>query len=206
MEIQVMKLSELRPAEYNPRKDLTPEDGEFQKIVRSIQEFGLVEPIIWNRQTGHIVSGHQRIKALRETGVTETEVVVLDCGLREEKILNITLNRTKGKWDNDKLADLLRELSEAGGVEFTGFDEWELQGLIDRYDQLSGILDYDPPGESGGDEGDDGEADDPEPGTFDLTFQIPIEYEDDINLFMQSVEAPEAELAAAVVNYIRLGV
>ena len=204
MEIQVMKLSELRPAEYNPRKDLTPEDGEFQKIMRSIQEFGLVEPIIWNRQTGHIVSGHQRIKALRETGATETEVVVIDCGLRDEKILNITLNRTKGKWDNNKLAALLRELNEAGGVEFTGFDEWELQGLIDQYDQLSGILEYTPPGENDGGEDGGDESEEPEPDTFELTFQIPIEHEDEINLFMQSEEAPEAELAAAVVNYIRL--
>ena len=42
------KLADLKAAEYNPRKALTPDDAEYQKIRRSIEEFGYVDPIIIN--------------------------------------------------------------------------------------------------------------------------------------------------------------
>ena len=77
MEILKKQLDELIPADYNPRKDLQPGDPEYEKLKRSIQEFGYVEPVIWNKQTGHIIGGHQRWKVLRDLGITE-----LDCDLR----------------------------------------------------------------------------------------------------------------------------
>lgn len=200
MNLQRMELSALKGAEYNPRKDLQPDDPEFQKIRRSIQEFGCVEPIIWNRQTQHVVGGHQRLKVLLNMGQTEAEVVVIDCTLREEKILNVMLNRTKGRWDNEKLAALMQELSDAGEVELTGFDEWELQGLLEDYSRLEDVLRYDDQ------QAGDGEAEDEpqEPETFEMAFQIPVEYADDVKLFMDTAEEPEAELAAAVVNFVRM--
>lgn len=201
MNLQRMELSALKGAEYNPRKDLQPDDPEFQKIRRSIQEFGCVEPIIWNRQTQHVVGGHQRLKVLLNMGQAEAEVVVIDCTLREEKILNVMLNRTKGRWDNEKLAALMQELSDAGEVELTGFDEWELQGLLEDYSRLEDVLKYDDQ------QAGDGEAEDDaqEPETFEMAFQIPVEYADDVKLFMDTAEEPEAELAAAVVNFVRMG-
>lgn len=201
MNLQRMELSALKGAEYNPRKDLQPDDPEFQKIRRSIQEFGCVEPIIWNRQTQHVVGGHQRLKVLLNMGQTEAEVVVIDCTLREEKILNVMLNRTKGRWDNEKLAALMQELSDAGEVELTGFDEWELQGLLEDYSRLEDVLRYDDQ------QAGDGETEDEpqEPETFEMAFQIPVEYADDVKLFMDTAEEPEAELAAAVVNFVRMG-
>ena len=200
MNLQRMELSTLKGAEYNPRKDLQPDDPEFRKIRRSIQEFGCVEPIIWNRQTQHVVGGHQRLKVLLNMGQTEAEVVVIDCTLREEKILNVMLNRTKGRWDNEKLAALIRELDEVGKVELTGFDEWELQGMLEDYSRLDDMLNSKAPEE-------DGEAEDEpqEPETFEMAFQIPVEYADDVKLFMDTAEEPEAELAAAVVNFVRMG-
>lgn len=201
MNLQRMELSALKGADYNPRKDLQPDDPEFQKIRRSIQEFGCVEPIIWNRQTQHVVGGHQRLKVLLNMGQTEAEVVVIDCTLREEKILNVMLNRTKGRWDNEKLAALMQELSDAGEVELTGFDEWELQGLLEDYSRLEDVLRYDDQ------QAGDGEAEDEpqEPETFEMAFQIPVEYADDVKLFMDTAEEPEAELAAAVVNFVKMG-
>ena len=59
MEIITKKLDELIPADYNPRKDLQPGDPEYEKLKRSIQEFGYVEPVIWNKQTGNIVGGRK---------------------------------------------------------------------------------------------------------------------------------------------------
>lgn len=63
MNIQKIKITELKPAEYNPRKDLKPEDIEYQKIKRSITEFGYVAPIIINNDMT-VISGHQRLKVL----------------------------------------------------------------------------------------------------------------------------------------------
>lgn len=64
MLIEKKKTAELLPAEYNPRKDLKPGDEEYEKLKRSIEEFGYVEPVIWNKTTGRVVGGHQRLKVL----------------------------------------------------------------------------------------------------------------------------------------------
>ena len=65
LEIVKMKLTDLQPAEYNPRKKLKAGDKDYEKLKRSIQEFGYVDPIIWNKQTGHVVGGHQRLTVLQ---------------------------------------------------------------------------------------------------------------------------------------------
>ena len=68
MNIRRMQLADLKPASYNPRKDLQPGDPAYIKIKQSLETFGMVEPVIWNEKTGHVVSGHQRIKALCDIG------------------------------------------------------------------------------------------------------------------------------------------
>ena len=68
MQVSKIPISQLNPATYNPRKDLKPGDPEYNKLKRSIQEFGYVEPIVWNKRTGNIVGGHQRYKVLTALG------------------------------------------------------------------------------------------------------------------------------------------
>ena len=63
MNIEKISVEKLLPAKYNPRKDLQPGDPEFEKLKRSITEFGYVEPIIWNKRTGVVIGGHQRTSA-----------------------------------------------------------------------------------------------------------------------------------------------
>lgn len=65
MIIKTMKIDDLIPASYNPRKDLKPGDPEYENLKRSIKEFGYVDPIIWNKQTGNIIGGHQRVKVMK---------------------------------------------------------------------------------------------------------------------------------------------
>jgi ParB-like chromosome segregation protein Spo0J len=84
-----MLLAELDHAPYNPRT-ITPE--ALAGLRRSIEEFGLVEPIVWNRRTGHVVGGHQRLKALQSMGERQTVVVVVDLDETREKALNLALN------------------------------------------------------------------------------------------------------------------
>ena len=129
MEMVKKKLSELVPADYNPRQTLCEGDKAWEKLNNSMEAFGLVEPIIWNRRTGHIVGGHQRYAILCAQGVEETEVSVVDLPEREEKALNLALNKISGQWDDSKLEELLSELAEQGELVLTGFDESELEAL-----------------------------------------------------------------------------
>lgn len=89
MEIVRKKIDELIPAPYNPRKDLKPSDAEYEKLRRSLEEFGYVEPVIWNERTGYVVGGHQRLKVLRELGETEIDCVVVDMPEAQEKPLTL---------------------------------------------------------------------------------------------------------------------
>ena len=68
MQIVKKKIDDLKAATYNPRKDLKPGDKEYEKLKRSITEFGYVEPVIWNERTGTVVGGHQRLKVLKDLG------------------------------------------------------------------------------------------------------------------------------------------
>lgn len=102
MDIQKIPANRLNAAVYNPRKDLKPGDREYEKLKRSIAEFGYVEPVIWNRQTGNVVGGHQRLKVLVDLGQREIDCVVVDLDLQQEKALNIALNKIQGDWDEGK--------------------------------------------------------------------------------------------------------
>ena len=131
MKIEKLKTKNLIPADYNPRKDLKAGDPEYDKLKQSIQEFGYVEPIIWNKTTGRVVGGHQRLKVLLDMGVTEVDCVVIEMDEDKEKALNVALNKISGDWDKDKLMLLITDLQ---GVDFdvslTGFDAAELDELF----------------------------------------------------------------------------
>ena len=116
MEIRKMLIDKLNPAYYNPRKDLKPGDVEYEKLKKSIQEFDLVEPLVWNKRTGRLVGGHQRLKVLKELGYQEVEVSVVDLPEEKEKALNIALNKIQGDWDYVKLKDLLQDLDTGDSI------------------------------------------------------------------------------------------
>lgn len=131
MQIEKLKTELLIPADYNPRKDLKPGDPEYEKLKRSIEQFGYVEPVIWNKATGRVVGGHQRLKVLLDMGITEVECVVIEMDEEKEKALNIALNKISGDWDKDKLALLITDLQGADfDVSLTGFDPAELDALF----------------------------------------------------------------------------
>jgi len=131
MLIEKIRTERLIPADYNPRKDLKPGDPEYEKLKRSIEEFGYVEPVIWNKTTSHVVGGHQRLKVLLDMGITEVECVVVEMDAEKEKALNVALNKISGDWDKDKLALLIADLQGADfDVSLTGFDPGEIDDLF----------------------------------------------------------------------------
>lgn len=132
-----MQIEDINPAKYNPRLDLQPGDSEYEKIKRSIQEFGLVETLVWNKGTGNLVGGHQRLKVLKELGYTEAKVSVVDLPEEKEKALNVALNKIQGDWDYAKLKDLLEELDTGTfDIELTGFDAPEIDELLNQFRPL----------------------------------------------------------------------
>ncbi len=143
MEIRKVPVKDLKPAKYNPRKDLQPGDPEFEKLRRSVEEFGYVEPILWNQRTGVVVGGHQRLKVLQHLGYTEVDCVILDLDEQKEKALNVALNKISGDWDIPLLTALLKDLNDGGyDATLTGFDVSEMSDL---FDDQSEIKEDDPP-------------------------------------------------------------
>ena len=135
MKMERRMLSELRPAEYNPRKALTPEDKEYQDIKRSIEKFGYVDPIIINSD-GTVIGGHQRLTVLTDMGYETADVVVVDLDKNDEKALNIALNKITGEWDEVKLKDLLLDLDlNEYDLQNTGFSSGEIEDLYIRLEQ-----------------------------------------------------------------------
>jgi len=131
MLIEKIQTERLIPADYNPRKDLKPGDPEYEKLKRSLEEFGYVEPVIWNKTTSHVVGGHQRLKVLLDMGITEAECVVVEMDAEKEKALNVALNKISGDWDKDKLALLIADLQGTDfDVSLTGFDPSEIDDLF----------------------------------------------------------------------------
>jgi hypothetical protein len=113
MIIETKKIAELKPAPYNPRQSTAKQEAQLKA---SLSKFGLVEPIIYNKQTGFIVGGHFRIRELKKLGYEEVECVIVDLNEADEKELNIRLNANTGQWDFELLANEWNseELSEWG--------------------------------------------------------------------------------------------
>jgi DNA modification methylase len=145
MIIRKVPVADINPAEYNPRKDLKPGDPAYEKLKRSMTEFGYVEPIIWNEETGNIVGGHQRYKVLVAEGHTEVECVIVKMSAEREKALNVALNKVTGDWEFEALADLIKDLeAQDFDVTLTGFDAAEIEDLFSQvHDKDAKDDDYD---------------------------------------------------------------
>lgn len=132
MQFEKRKLAELKAAEYNPRVDLKPGSPEYEKIARSIEDFGYVDPIIINKD-GTIIGGHQRTRVLLDMGAETADVVVVDLDKDSEKALNIALNKITGEWDAAKLTELIGELDVEGyDLSKTGYSSEELESMLDQ--------------------------------------------------------------------------
>ncbi|HEY1375933.1 MAG TPA: ParB N-terminal domain-containing protein [Gemmataceae bacterium] len=131
LDVRLLPVADLTPAPYNPRLTLRPTDRRYRKLAASLREFGLVEPLVWNELTGHVVGGHARLAILKEMGITEVSVSVVRLTPEREKALNVVLNNleAQGRYDPDKLAEVLTELAELPELELTGFDARDLAAL-----------------------------------------------------------------------------
>ena len=134
MELIPLPITQLRPADYNPRVTLRPGDEAWGRLARSLDEFGLVQPLVWNRRTGNLVAGHQRLEILRQRGATQVECIVVDLPIEREQALNVALNNRElmSDWHPDKLTVLIEQLQSLPDFDatLTGFSEKDLRDLV----------------------------------------------------------------------------
>ena len=172
MKIQKLKVSELKEAEYNPRKKLKSTDDAYKKLKASIEEFGYVDPIIVNIRNKKVIGGHQRLEIIKELGYEEIECVILDLDEKAEKRLNIALNKNSGYWDNEKLEELFEELKLSEEELFaTGFSMTEIEDL--KTDFISDLLE------------EEYSTTDRQLDKFAVTFNIPKEYEEKFSSYIK---------------------
>ena len=122
MNIHWDKRKKLKEADYNPR---TLKEKDYKDIKNSLKKFGFVEPVVVNKnkeRNGIIVGGHQRVMIARELGIEDIPVVYVDLDIKDEKELNIRLNKNLGRFDYDVLANNF----ELEDLFDWGFEEWEL--------------------------------------------------------------------------------
>ena len=141
--VQEIQVTELNEAPYNPRVKIEPGTPEWEKLERSIREFGNVEPVVWNKRTGNVVGGHQRLAVLKSMGYEAVPCSVVDMDEKEEKLLNVALNKIKGKWDYDKLEKILGEF-DYEDAEASGFSADEIALLLS---DDSDLMDWDEDGQ-----------------------------------------------------------
>jgi ParB-like chromosome segregation protein Spo0J len=138
MIIEKKKISDLIPAPYNPRQSTAKQEKHLKE---SLEKFGLVEPIIFNKQTGYIVGGHFRVRELKKLGIKEIECVIVDLNEADEKELNIRLNANTGSWDWDTLANDWDVVDlEAWGLDIPQFDTVEEQEMEDLSDKIKSMF------------------------------------------------------------------
>ena len=137
MIIETKKLSDLKPAPYNPRCSTQKQEKHLQE---SLRKFGVVEPIIFNKQTGYIVGGHFRVRELKKLGYKEVECVIVDLNEADEKELNIRLNANTGDWDFDMLkTEWCSQELEEWGLDIPAFEIDEvLEAKEDDFDVPEG--------------------------------------------------------------------
>ena len=123
-------------------EDKNPKDHDIAEIIKSINRFGFVQPLLINETTGKLVAGHGRLEALKEIGITSQKDIWYVPTIRnvsfeddqEAEAYIIADNRLVelGGWDSDKLDQMLIDLKKSGqrsmdGIGFTELDITKLK-------------------------------------------------------------------------------
>ena len=105
------KTADLIPADYNPRA-MNPKEKD--DLARSVDDFGTAIPLVINagKRKNILIGGHQRRTIYLEKGIDEIEVMVPDreLTLKEEKTLNLRLNKNTGHFDTALLPEFGQEI------------------------------------------------------------------------------------------------
>jgi DNA modification methylase len=131
LQVVSVPIDQLVPDPANPRRI---DDGQSESLTRSLREFGIVDPIIAREEDRRVIGGHQRLLAARRLGLTEVPVIFVDLSAEQADLLNLSLNKISGEWDEELLGQLLANLQLEPDLDVTlsGFAEGEVQQLLKR--------------------------------------------------------------------------
>jgi site-specific DNA-methyltransferase (adenine-specific) len=143
-----MPIDDLVPWVDNPRNN----SEAVPEVAASIKRFGFASPIIARKADNMVIAGHTRLEAARSLGLDRVPVRHMDLDPADSRLLALSDNKVGeiADWDNDKLAEVLRELDADGhldGLEGLGFDESELDSLLGNSSTLVGDVFEDQGGE-----------------------------------------------------------
>lgn len=118
----------LTPAPYNPRR-MSEHDG--QNLIRSLKDYGVIENVVVNQRSGNIVSGHMRVLSAVKAGIATVPVHYIDVDDVTERQINLTMNRTRGEFDDQGLAEMLAWLAtQDADLSHTGFQDAEIANIM----------------------------------------------------------------------------
>ena len=128
-EVVQVPIDELRPDPANPRRI---SDAQLEALTKSLREYGFVQPVLARREDKTVIGGHQRLTAARRLGYKTVPVIYLDITLEQARLLNLSLNKISGDWDNELLSRLLAGLAPMDGLDLSlsGFSDDELKKLL----------------------------------------------------------------------------
>lgn len=118
-------------------------EAELNNLRRTIKEFGVVLPPIFNKKTGTLVGGHQRIKAAQLEGILVIPMIMIDEEETKAKALALALNKIKGKWDFELLEKSINQIAETDILSLSGFSENDLIGILSDPEYEDSLNNYD---------------------------------------------------------------
>lgn len=129
--IKKMLLSGLLPHPKNPRRI---SEDKLAILRKSLEEFGDTNILTWNKRTGHLLGGHQRLKIMQTLGIEDADVRIVDLPENKEKALMLRLNVADGKWDFPALKDIITEIDLGDlDIELTGFTQDEMESVFNIF-------------------------------------------------------------------------
>lgn len=139
---ETISRSDIKNAPYNPR---IMDEKAKKRLRANIAKHGLVAALTWNKRTGNLVGGHQRLEqldALEKSKDYDLTVCVVDVDEREEAALNVQLNNPsmQGEWDLDKLAFMSEEF-DLDLKDDLGFTETDIDFMFEGDDRFSQLFD-----------------------------------------------------------------
>ena len=166
-------IEQLKPYENNAR---THSDKQVEKIARSIEEFGFINPVLIDSNYG-IIAGHGRVEGAKALGMEEVPCLFIEDLTDEQKRAYIIADNKlalDAGWDKELLLFELEELKDLDfDISLTGFDmslDFDDESLFSM-DDITEIDGY------------DSNEDDRE--YFTKTFTFPIEKKQQIICYLK---------------------
>ena len=124
-----IQIDKVKFSDYNPRKI---SEKDYNNLKKSVKQFGILRPLIINKTTGNLISGHQLTSVCKDLGIKEIPVQYVELSEDKEKALNLAMNKISGTFDEDKLIDLIEKINNNNedSLGLTGFSTEELNYLL----------------------------------------------------------------------------